>query len=293
MYLPKLRGKYKLNYNISHLTWFKVGGNADILFIPEDLQDLEYFLRENKENLSVTVIGAGSNILVRDDGISGVTLKLGHCFTEIEELSDGNLAVGASCLNYNLAKFALSRSIKGFEFLIGIPGTIGGGVAMNAGAYGLEFKDIVVSIEAIDQVGNYKKFLSPDIGFSYRKHSLSKDLIFTKVIFRCESGNRDQIQSKMRKINQLRVKTQPITKKTAGSVFSNPEGYQAWKLIDYAKLRGHVVGGAYISDKHCNFIINDGNATASDIERLGEFIKNKVKQVTCIELAWEIKRIGK
>lgn len=293
MDLPKVRGKYKLNYNIAHLTWFKVGGNADILFKPEDSDDLAHFLKEKDPKLEVIVLGAGSNIVIRDEGIQGAVIKLGRSFTEIEVLPDGTFAVGAGCLNYNLAKFAATKSIQGFEFLVGIPGTIGGGIAMNAGAYGSEFKDLVLSVEALDKNGNYKNFSCDEIGFSYRKNSLPKDMIFTKVIFKCEPGILSKIQAKMDEINRKRSETQPITEKTGGSTFANPVGYKAWELIDKAGLRGHSIGGAYMSKKHCNFMINDGTASASDMEKLGEFVREKVKQTSGIELNWEIKRVGR
>lgn len=293
MDLPKVRGKYKLDYNIAHLTWFKVGGNAEILFKPEDSEDLAYFLKEKDAKLEVMVLGAGSNIVIRDGGVQGVVVKLGRSFTEIEELPDGTFAVGAGCLNYNLAKFAATKSIQGFEFLVGIPGTIGGGIAMNAGAYGSEFKDLVISVEAIDKSGNYRNFSCDEIGFSYRKNSLPKDLIFTKVIFKCEPGTLSKIQAKMDEINRKRSETQPITEKTGGSTFANPVGYKAWELINDAGLRGHSIGGASMSQKHCNFMINNGTASASDMEKLGEYVRKKVKQVSGIELNWEIKRVGK
>jgi len=292
MTLPEMRGKYKINYNIAHLTWFKVGGNAEILFKPEDIEDLIYFLKENDANLEVLVLGAGSNIIIRDGGFPGAVVKLGRSFTEIEETSDGNLAVGAGCLNYNLAKFAVANSIAGFEFLVGIPGTIGGGVAMNAGAYGSEFKDLVLWVEAVDQSGNSRSFSCEEMGFSYRKNSLPKDLIFTKVIFKTKAGQANEIRSKMDEINKNRSDTQPITEKTGGSTFANPDGYKAWELIDDAGLRGYSVGGASMSEKHCNFMINDGSATASDMENLGELVRKKVKENSGIELKWEIKRVG-
>lgn len=293
MDLPKVRGKYKLDYNIAPLTWFKVGGNAEILFKPEDSEDLAYFLKEKDVKLEVMVLGAGSNIVIRDGGVQGVVVKLGRSFTKIEELPDGTFAVGAGCLNYNLAKFAATKSIQGFEFLVGIPGTIGGGIAMNAGAYGSEFKDLVISVEAIDKSGNCRNFSCDEIGFSYRKNSLPKDLIFTKVIFKCEPGTLSKIQAKMDNINRKRSETQPITEKTGGSAFANPVGYKAWELINDAGLRGHSIGGASMSQKHCNFMINNGTASASDMEKLGEYVRKKVKQVSGIELNWEIKRVGK
>jgi UDP-N-acetylmuramate dehydrogenase len=292
MILPSVKGKYKFDYNISHLTWFKVGGNAEILFKPEDQDDLIYFLQNKPKNLDVTVLGAGSNVIIRDSGIKGALIKLGRAFTAIEELQNGDLSVGAGCLNYNLAKFTASKSITGFEFLIGIPGTIGGGVAMNAGAYGSEFKDIIVSVEAVDLNGNYRIYSCEEMGFAYRSNALSKNLIFTKVTFQRANGNFQEIQNKMNEINKKRSETQPITEKTGGSTFANPHEHKAWELIDKSGLRGYSIGGASMSKKHCNFMINDGTATASDMEMLGEFVQKKVKEDSGIDLKWEIKRIG-
>ena len=293
MNLPLVRGKYKLNYNLAHLTWFKVGGAADILFKPEDAEDLASFLKQNASTLPVRVLGAGSNIIIRDKGIEGVVVKLGRGFTAMEILPDGKLSAGAGCLNFNLAKFAQAHSLKGFEFLVGIPGTVGGGVAMNAGAYGDEFKDIVSSVWVLDKNGESRQIHSEDIGFSYRKNALSEELIFTKVLFRTEPGDANKIQERMDEINRSRASTQPITEKTGGSTFANPPGYKAWKLIDDAGLRGKKVGDASMSLKHCNFMINNGKATASDMEELGELVRKEVKAREGIELKWEIKRIGR
>lgn len=293
MNLPEVRGKYKLNYNLAPLTWFKVGGSADLLFKPEDSDDLSSFLKQNAGKLPVMVLGAGSNIIIRDRGVEGVVVKLGKKFTEIELLPKGYLSVGAGCLNFNLAKFAQANSIKGFEFLVGIPGTIGGGIAMNAGAYGAEFKDIVSFVYAFDEHGNQHYMSCDDIGFSYRQNRLPKGLIFTKVIFKAEMGDSEKIKNRMDEINHNRSSTQPITERTGGSTFANPAGHRAWELIDIAGLRGKSIGGASMSSKHCNFMINNGNATAEDMEKLGDFVKKKVKEKTGIELKWEIKRIGR
>ena len=293
MKLPIVRGKYKENYKLAHLTWFKVGGAADILYKPVDEDDIANFLKQNGGKLPVTVIGAGSNIIIRDGGVEGVVIKLGSGFTEIEILPEGDLLVGAACLNFNLAKFTQANGIKGFEFLVGIPGTVGGGVAMNAGSYGSEFKDIVKSVYALDKVGAQMQIPLKDIGFDYRKNSLPTNLIYTKVVFRADRGDSDEIKLKMQDINKKRAETQPITEKTSGSTFANPEGKRAWELIDQAGLRGIRIGDAVISEKHCNFMINQGNANASDMEQLGEFVKNKVKDHSGIELKWEIKRIGR
>jgi UDP-N-acetylmuramate dehydrogenase len=293
MKLPAVRGNYRENYNLAHLTWFKVGGAADVLYKPFDEDDIANFLKQNNRERPVTIIGAGSNIIIRDAGIEGVVIKLGSGFTEIEILPQGDLLVGAACLNFNLAKFAEVNSIKGFEFLVGIPGTVGGGVAMNAGSYGSEFKDIVKSVYALDNLGVKMQISVEDIGFGYRKNSLPTNLIYTKVVFRADVGDADEIKLKMQEINKQRSSTQPITEKTGGSTFANLEGKKAWEVIDAAGLRGTKIGGALMSLKHCNFIINQGNATADDIEMLGEFVRRKVMEHSGIELKWEIKRIGR
>jgi UDP-N-acetylmuramate dehydrogenase len=290
--LPLVSGEYKLRYTLSHLTWFKVGGAAEIFFKPHDREDLSSFLSQNAGKLPIIIIGAGSNIIIRDGGVEGVVIKLGQNFTNIEKV-DNKLYVGAGCLNFNLAKFCYSNSIKGFEFLIGIPGTIGGGVAMNAGAYGSEFKDIVHSIEALDSMGNAITLLTEEIGFKYRGNSLPDGLVVTKAIFNIIDGNQAEIKSLMDKIMVAKVSTQPTKDKTSGSTFANPESYQAWRLIDEVGLRGYRVGGAAMSELHCNFMINDGSATAKDLEDLGEFVRQKVFERTSVMLNWEIKRIGK
>ena len=288
-----IRGIIKTNYNLAHLLWFKVGGEADILFKPKDVEDLSEFLKENLEKLPITVIGAGSNIIVRDKGVDGAVIKLGRGFTDIEILPNNRLSSGAGCLNFNLAKFAQANSLEGFEFLVGIPGTAGGGVAMNAGAYGTEFKDIVVSVEAVDLQGCVHNIPSEDIGFAYRHNSLPEGLIFTKIIFKTKLGSAPDIKARMDEINKNRAETQPITEKTGGSTFANPTGHSAWKLIDEAGLRGKVIGGASMSIKHCNFMINNGGATAKDMEELGEFVRASVGKHSGVKLKWEIRRIGR
>lgn len=289
----KIKGKYKTNYNLKHLTWFKVGGNAEVFFKPEDQEDLILFLQENNGDLPITVLGAGSNIIIRDGDIEGCVIKLGKGFSDIKILQDGSLSVGSACLNFNLAKFALSHHIKNFEFLVGIPGSIGGGVAMNAGSYGSEFKDIVSTVYAIDKFGNQHEFKNSEIGFAYRSNKLPDDLIFTKVIFKSEMGDFKSIEQKMQDITNMRSKTQPIKEKTGGSTFANPPGYKAWELIDKSGLRGKRIGDAAISDKHCNFMLNTGNATATDMENLGNLVRNVVEEKTGVKLNWEIKRLGR
>jgi len=289
-----IRGVFKQNYNLKHLTWLKVGGDADIFFKPEDIEDLKTFLKENNNRFPITVIGAGSNLIIRDKGVEGIVIKLGRNFTDIQFIDNNLIVAGAGCLNSNLAKFCLVNSITGFEFLIGIPGTVGGGVAMNAGSYGREFKDIVASVEVLDPEGNLIIVPVDRIGFSYRTNSLPKDLIFTRVFFQAKNKeDTNKIKQKMDEISAIRSSSQPVSEKTGGSTFANPEGFKAWELIDKAGLRGIRVGGACMSEMHCNFMINANNATATDMENLGELVKQKVKENSGIELQWEIKRIGK
>ena len=289
-----IRGVFKQNYNLKHLTWLKVGGDADIFFKPEDIEDLKTFLKENNNRFPITIIGAGSNLIIRDKGVEGIVIKLGRNFTDIQFIDNNLIVAGAGCLNSNLAKFCLVNSIAGFEFLVGIPGTVGGGVAMNAGSYGREFKNIVASVEVLDTEGNLIIIPVDRIGFSYRTNSLPKDLIFTRVFFQAKNKeDPNKIKQKMDEISAIRSSSQPVSEKTGGSTFANPEGFKAWELIDKAGLRGVRVGGACMSEMHCNFMINDNNATATDMENLGELIRQKVKENSGIELQWEIKRIGR
>ena len=289
-----IKGICKRDYNLKHLTWLKVGGNADVFFKPENTDDLVVFLKENKSSFPVTVIGAGSNLIIRDKGIEGVVIKLGRGFTDTEFIGDSLIAVGAGCLNFNLAKFCLANSITGFEFLVGIPGTVGGGVAMNAGSYGSEFKDIVAFVEAVDNQGNFTTLSAKEMGFSYRANSLPKDLIFNRVFFNVKNRSyKEKIEQKMKEITSMRNSSQPVIEKTGGSTFANPEGLKAWELIEKSGMRGKRVGGARMSEMHCNFMINYNNATASDMENLGELVRKAVKEDSGIELEWEIKRIGR
>lgn len=289
-----IRGVYKKDYNLKHLTWIKVGGNADVFFKPEDVDDLILFLKENKNMVPVTVIGAGSNMIIRDKGVEGVVIKLGRGFTDIEFIGDSLIAVGGGCLNFNLAKFCQTNSIGGFEFLVGIPGTAGGGVAMNAGSYGSEFKDIVSFVESVDNQGNLRTYSVEDIGFAYRSNSLPKDLIFTRVFFHVRNKeDPSKIGRKMSEISFMRNASQPVAERTGGSTFANPKGLKAWELIERSGMRGKKLGGACMSNKHCNFMINYDNATATDMESLGEMVREAVKKDSGVELEWEIKRIGR
>lgn len=293
MHFQDIRGALKENYNLAHLTWFKTGGAAEFFFKPADEQDLITILKQFDSSKGLTILGAGSNLIIRDKGIKGLVIKLARNFTNItNDTENGRLKVGAGCLNYNLAKFAQGHDMGGFEFLIGIPGCVGGGVVMNAGSYGQEFKDIIEFVHYIDFDGNKHCIPRSEIEFGYRKSSLPDNIIITAVEFKYIPASRDAIQSKMDEISQARSESQPITEKTSGSTFANPYPHRAWELIDKVGMRGYRVGGAIMSPKHCNFIVNEGDATSSDIEELGETVRNKVLSETGIDLKWEIRRLG-
>jgi len=291
--LPEIRGEYRKDYSLAPLTWFKVGGPAEVLFKPLDQDDLCHFLANTPKDIPITVIGAGSNIIVRDGGLDGVVIKLGRHFTGIDILPNHKLRIGASALNYNIAQVAMQNSITGFEFLVGIPGTAGGGVSMNAGAYGREYKDIIASIEAVDRNGIVHTIENKDAGFGYRSNSLPKDLIFTSILCNYELDELIAIKARMEEIMKQRDNSQPVREKTGGSTFANPEGYKAWQLIDQAGMRGALQGDAMISTMHCNFMINCKNATAKDLESLGEMVRDRVRSATGVDLQWEIKRVGR
>jgi UDP-N-acetylmuramate dehydrogenase len=290
--LPEVRGEYRFNFNLKPTTWFKVGGNAEVYFKPEDIDDLSYFLKNIEKSVPINILGNSSNIIIRDGGVEGVVIKLGRNFANLE-IKDDQIIVGAGALNSSVANFAMQNGLGDLEFLIGIPGTIGGGIRMNAGAYGTEFKDVLVSFKAIDFNGEIKEFDSSIDLFKYRGCNLQDNLIFIEARFKTKKESPEIIKEKMNQINEQRSNSQPIKEKTGGSTFANPEGFKAWELIDKAGLRGYRIGDAIFSEKHCNFMINTGEARASDLEELGEFAIKKVKDLTGIELKWEIKRIGK
>jgi UDP-N-acetylmuramate dehydrogenase len=237
------------------------------------------------------VLGVGSNLLVRDGGIRGVVIRLGKGFTDISHNKE-ELIVGAGALDINVSNYCAENALAGLEFLSGIPGVIGAALAMNAGAYGNEIKDVLIKLEAVDKNGNIVIINKDDCGFKYRSNSLSKDLIFTKAYFKVFPGNKEEIQAKIKQIQQQREDTQPIRSKTSGSSFKNPEGSRAWELIDKAGCRGLMLGDAIISPKHCNFLINTGNASAKEIENLGELVRKKVLDTSGVSLEWEIRIVG-
>ncbi|WP_372743571.1 UDP-N-acetylmuramate dehydrogenase [Nisaea acidiphila] len=289
--LPEVRGRYQENVDLSQQTWFRVGGPAEVVFRPEDAEDLAAFLRGKPADVPVTVIGVTSNLLIRDGGIPGVVVRLGRGFNQISFGAD-MVTAGAAVLDLNLAKAALAEGRDGLAFMSGIPGSIGGGLRMNAGAYGHEFKDVLFSAELVTGDGILRRVPAGTLGMSYRHTDAPADWIFTAATFLAPAGDKEEIARAMEEIKQARESSQPIRERTGGSTFANPDGGKAWQLIDAAGCRGLRVGGAMVSEQHCNFLINTGTATASDIETLGETVRRRVKDASGVELRWEIRRIG-
>ena len=276
---------------LAKYAWFGVGGNAEILYIPEKEKSLEKFLKAKPSDCKIFTMGAGSNLLIRDNGIDGVTLITSK-LNKISIDKDGIITANCGAFDAEVARFARDHSRTGLEFLIGIPGTVGGGIKMNSGAFGSEFKDVIIDVKAINHNGEYKIFSNEDLDMKYRKIGLKDEWIFLSARFRTSVNTEKNIQDKMKKIIHSRKSAQPIGVKTGGSTFKNPVGKKAWKLIDQAGCRGWKNGDAMISKKHCNFIINLKNANAHQIEELGENVKQKVFENTGIELNWEIERVG-
>ena len=288
-----LRGRVSVNEPLAPLTWFRVGGPAQLLFLPADEDDLALFLRGLPAEIPVTVIGLGSNLIVRDGGVPGVVIRLSaKGFGEIEVEEGSRLRVGAAAPDVKLARAAADAGIDGLAFYRGIPGAIGGALRMNAGAHGGETKDALIEAQAVTRSGERRRFSNADMGFSYRHCDAPADLIFTRALFQGRPGDRETIHAEMDRITAAREASQPIREKTGGSTFANPPGHKAWALIDAAGCRGLVRGDAQVSEMHCNFLINRGAATAADIEGLGEEVRARVKASSGVELRWEIKRIG-
>jgi len=290
--LPKVEGRLTENAPLAHMTWFGVGGPAEVLYKPADKDDLIKFVKECPSDIPFTVLGVASNLIIRDGGIPGVVLRLGKGFNDIEVLEDNRIKVGVAVLDANVANFACENEIAGFEFLVGIPGTIGGALRMNAGAYGGEIKDILEYAEVLFPNGEVKKVTLDEMGLSYRHNSMPKDIIFLSAVFKGVKGDKSEIAAKIEEIKAKKEASQPVRTKTGGSTFANPEGQSAWKLVDEVGLRGYKIGDAQISEKHTNFMLNVGNATAADLERLGEEARSRVFEKFGIMLRWEIKRIG-
>ncbi len=290
---PELRGKLIENKELAPFTWLRVGGPADLLFLPEDEADLAMLLAQKPKELPVFVLGAGSNILVRDGGICGIVVRLTAAFAKMSIEADNRIRVGAATPDRVLAKFAAKSGIDGFAFFSGIPGTIGGALRMNAGCYGSETADRLIEVTVLDDVGRRRIISVEELGYSYRNCNAPKTWIFIEALFQGKAGSLEQIQQQMLKIEEQRQQTQPIREKTGGSTFKNPKGHKSWQLIDAAGGRGLTVGDAKMSSQHCNFMINQGNASAADLENLGESIRKSVAKNSGIELEWEIKRIGR
>ncbi|WP_417796360.1 UDP-N-acetylmuramate dehydrogenase [Terasakiella pusilla] len=289
--LPPVRGRLSANAPLDKVTWFRVGGPAEVMFRPEDADDLALFIKNKPKDVPVTFLGVGSNLLVRDGGIPGVVVRLGRNFAQISVEGDQIIA-GAGALDGNVAKVALENSLGGLEFLSGIPGTIGGALRMNAGAYAREMKDVLIDATAISPLGEVKTLSLADLGYSYRHSDLADDWVFLSARLQGRTTDQDAIRAEMQKIQDARGSSQPIRSRTGGSTFANPEGHKAWQLIDQAGCRGLKRGGAQVSEQHCNFLINTGDATADDLEGLGDDVRARVKDTSGVTLRWEIKRIG-
>jgi UDP-N-acetylmuramate dehydrogenase len=289
--MPDLRGRLLANQSLAELTWFRVGGPAQVLFMPENEIDLAYFLRNLPADIPAIMLGAGSNTIVRDGGVPGVVIRLGRGFNEVKVEEGHRLIAGAALLDVMVARAARDAGIAGLAFMSGIPGSIGGALRMNGGAYGGETKDVLVEARGVDRQGNIRTYSNADMGFSYRHCGVPEDVIFTSALVQGRPGNTDEIAAEMDAIKHKREASQPRNR-TGGSTFKNPPGMSAWKLVDDAGCRGLTVGGAQVSPLHSNFLINLGNATASDIETLGETVRERVKAQSGVELEWEIKRIG-
>lgn len=291
--LPPVRGRLMPTESLAPFTWFRVGGPAEALFLPADAADLQAFLSALPASVPVTVLGVGSNVIVRDGGIPGVVIRLaGAGFGQITPQAGDQIIAAAGALDAMVARGAAAAGLAGLEFLVGIPGSIGGALRMNAGCYGREIKDVLVSARAVDRSGRLVALTHADFGFAYRTTTVPADLIFLDATFQASPLPEVEIRARMEEITQSREASQPIRERTGGSTFKNPPGDSAWKLIDRAGFRGVRRGGAMVSDKHCNFLINTGNATAAEIEALGEEVRSGVQEAFGVELHWEIKRIG-
>ena len=293
--LPSVRGKLLRDEALAPFTWFRVGGPAELIFLPEDEDDLAAFLKGLDPAVPVTPLGVGSNTLVRDGGVDGVVIRLGRGFAKVEPRDGNRIFSGAAALDATLAREAAKAGIAGLEFYRGVPGSIGGALTMNAGCYGVETKDVLVEAYALTRGGERITLSNADLGYSYRKsaRAAAEPLIFTGALFEGMADDPEVIEARMAEITSRREQTQPIREKTGGSTFKNPPGHSSWKLVDEAGWRGKPFGGAMFSPLHANFLINTGEATAADLEGLGEAVRADVKAKLGVELDWEIKRIGR
>ncbi|MGA7458572.1 MAG: UDP-N-acetylmuramate dehydrogenase [Methyloceanibacter sp.] len=290
--LPELRGRLKAEAPLKDLTWFRAGGPAEVLYSPADEADLAYFLKSTPADIPITIIGLGSNLLVRDGGIEGVVIRLGRGFGEIKIEQDSRLRAGTAVPDVKVARAAADSGIAGLSFYRGIPGCVGGALRMNGGAHGRETNEVLVEARAVDRKGNIHVLPVAELHYQYRHCGAPEDFIFTEALFQGEPGEPARILAEMDGIAAYREEVQPIKSRTGGSTFKNPPGKKAWQLIDAAGCRGLAVGDAKVSVMHCNFLINEGNASGADIEKLGETVRARVKETSGVELEWEIKRLG-
>ncbi|GLQ18970.1 UDP-N-acetylmuramate dehydrogenase [Maritalea porphyrae] len=292
-WIDGVRGRLVPNQLLSEITWFRVGGPAQLFFQPKDEEDLQYFLKHLPKDIKITVIGLGSNLLIRDGGLDGVVIRLSaKGFGSTEVLDDYKIRVGTALPDVKVATAAADAGIDGLTFYRGIPGGIGGALYMNAGCYGTETKDRMVELRGVKRDGEIVKLTNADMGYKYRKNNGPRGIIFTSAVYQGFAGDPEDIKSRMKEITERRETSQPTRSRTGGSTFKNPEGHSSWKLVDAAGGRGLQVGNAQVSELHCNFLLNLGDATAHDIETLGETVRNKVRENSGIELKWEIRRMG-
>jgi UDP-N-acetylmuramate dehydrogenase len=289
---PKLRGRLLANQPLADLTWFRAGGPAQVLVLPEDEEDLAYFLKHLEQDIPVTVVGLGSNLIVRDGGIPGVVIRLGRGFSDVTVEPGHRVRAGTAVPDVKVARAAQEASVTGLAFYRGIPGGIGGALRMNGGAYGRETKDALVEARGVDRVGSLRVYSNAEMKYTYRHCGVPDDVIFTQALYQGAPGEPEAIAAEMDKITESREATQPIKSRTGGSTFKNPPGQKAWQLIDVAGCRGLTVGAAQVSELHCNFLINRGGASAADIETLGDTVRRRVRENSGVELEWEIKRVG-
>jgi UDP-N-acetylmuramate dehydrogenase len=290
--MPSLRGRLMANQSLAELTWFRVGGPAQVLFMPEDEAELADFMARLPAEIPVAVVGLGSNLIVRDGGVPGVVIRLGRGFGEVRVVDGWRIRAGTAAPDVKVSRAAQEAAIAGLAFFRGIPGAVGGALRMNGGAYGRETKDALIEARGVDRQGRVRVFSNGDMQYSYRHCGAPADIIFTQALFQGSAGDAAEIAAEMNKITESREATQPIKSRTGGSTFKNPPGHKAWQLIDAAGCRSLKVGDAQVSQMHCNFLINLGSATAADIETLGETVRRRVKEHSGIDLEWEIKRIG-
>ncbi|MQX36741.1 UDP-N-acetylmuramate dehydrogenase [Roseospira navarrensis] len=290
--LPSVRGRLRADAALAAVTWFRVGGPAEVLFRPADAEDLAAFLAETPRAVPITVIGVGSNLLVRDGGVRGVVVRLAGGFADVRVLEGDRIEAGCAALDATVAKVARDAGLGGLEFLSGIPGSIGGGLRMNAGAYSREMKDILVSVRAVDRDGRLFEVPAQDLGLAYRHTSAPTDWIFVSAVLQGRPDHPADITRRMDAIQSERSSSQPVRGRTGGSTFANPPNAKAWELIDRAGCRGLRWGGAQVSEKHCNFLLNTGGATATDLEELGEEVRRRVQAASGVDLRWEIRIIG-